>query len=483
MKKNKRELGIIFKGRNKNGITLIALVITIVVLLILAGVSVSMLTGDNGIITQAQKAKEETEYSSWSERIDLAIIETESKYGNPTMDDIINELINDNIILEDDKDNEELRNKGVITTVDGTKIEGKLNDYIKFGPGMVSDKNKEYEDVNGDIATIPAGFSVSIKNDEQIISDGLVVKAPDESEFVWVPVENINTMVQCEKAGGNCNLQLQSNGTLKCITHNSTEIVGKLYAIEDGESFGTLNTNYDANSGLREPAIITGNNDGNEYDAEYYSVAGFNSIDDMLSQLKNEYKIMAQSVAKYKGFYISRYEISFSSATETKEGTTGNIQSKANVMPASAVTDQGNMWYGFYKLEKEYAHTDEMKKSSIGSSMIWGSQYDAMINWANIGKDANKTKENTNGNHSGEKSCTGKYVNDKINNIYDLEGNLFEYTLESHFWGAKVSKGSCFKRGTDFQEGEAQSPSSRYLVNPSWAYRDQGSRMTLYIKE
>ena len=49
-----------FKKQN-NGITLIALVITIIVLLILAGVSIAMLTGDNGIITQAQKAKEKTE--------------------------------------------------------------------------------------------------------------------------------------------------------------------------------------------------------------------------------------------------------------------------------------------------------------------------------------------------------------------------------------------------------------------------------------
>ena len=46
------------KARNK-GITLIALVVTIVVLLILAGVSISMLTGENGIVTQAQRAKEE----------------------------------------------------------------------------------------------------------------------------------------------------------------------------------------------------------------------------------------------------------------------------------------------------------------------------------------------------------------------------------------------------------------------------------------
>ncbi len=99
MKKNKRKLRII-KESNKNGITLVALVITIVVLLILAGVSISMLTGDNGIISQAQKAKEETEYSTWSEQIDLAIIETESKYRNPTIDNIIDELIDDNIISD-----------------------------------------------------------------------------------------------------------------------------------------------------------------------------------------------------------------------------------------------------------------------------------------------------------------------------------------------------------------------------------------------
>ena len=51
-----------------NGITLIALVITIIVLLILAGVSIAMLTGENGILTQAQKAKEETEKAEAEEK-------------------------------------------------------------------------------------------------------------------------------------------------------------------------------------------------------------------------------------------------------------------------------------------------------------------------------------------------------------------------------------------------------------------------------
>ena len=59
--------------RNKRGITLIALVVTIVVLLILAGVSISMLTGENGIITQASKAKDETEQARVEELVDLAV--------------------------------------------------------------------------------------------------------------------------------------------------------------------------------------------------------------------------------------------------------------------------------------------------------------------------------------------------------------------------------------------------------------------------
>ena len=58
--------------RNFKGITLIALVITIIVLLILAGVSISMLTGQNGILSQATNAKNQTEIESEKEAISLA---------------------------------------------------------------------------------------------------------------------------------------------------------------------------------------------------------------------------------------------------------------------------------------------------------------------------------------------------------------------------------------------------------------------------
>ena len=60
------------KKLNNKGITLIALVITIIVLLILAAVSIAMLTGENGILTQAQRAKEQTSVAEEKELIALA---------------------------------------------------------------------------------------------------------------------------------------------------------------------------------------------------------------------------------------------------------------------------------------------------------------------------------------------------------------------------------------------------------------------------
>ena len=65
--------------RNQRGFTLIALVITIIVLLILAGVSIAMLTGDNGILTKSTQAQRETEMGEIADKINLAI---NAEYAN-----------------------------------------------------------------------------------------------------------------------------------------------------------------------------------------------------------------------------------------------------------------------------------------------------------------------------------------------------------------------------------------------------------------
>ena len=87
---------IINKKEAQNGITLIALVITIIVLLILAGVSIAMLTGQNGILTQANNAKNETELASAKEKVELAVIGaiSQTRDGTLTVGKLRTELAN-----------------------------------------------------------------------------------------------------------------------------------------------------------------------------------------------------------------------------------------------------------------------------------------------------------------------------------------------------------------------------------------------------
>ena len=95
LKTKKQNLRLITKNKRKeSGITLIALVVTIVVLLILAGVSISMLTGENGIITQAIEAQEKTDIADEKERVKLAAVAAAGKdgWGEITEDNLAEEL-------------------------------------------------------------------------------------------------------------------------------------------------------------------------------------------------------------------------------------------------------------------------------------------------------------------------------------------------------------------------------------------------------
>ena len=138
------------------------------------------------------------------------------------------------------------------------------------------------------------------------------------------------------------------------------------------------------------------------------------------------YKNMSAKVAKYGGFYVGRYEAS--------EANNRSLQSKSGLNPVAL------SWYElYYKCNKTYTG----KNDSVESSMIWGSQYDAMLNWAKNGADKDKLTNTTLGNHSGSVKTTGNsnYSNDSINNIRDLGGNLIEWTLEAYDTKYRVGRG------------------------------------------
>ena len=404
------------KTRTNKGITLIALVITIIVLLILAGVSIAMLTGENGILTQAQNAKNRTAEAEAQERQDLE---------------------DQNVLIEN--------------------IANGNNSIKEYHNGVPIPKGFYY--VGGEKDT---GLVISdVENDD--MSNG-----KHGNQFVWVPVDDINDMAQCETAGGNCDLQLVA-GVLKCTNeaHSETaeKIVGKLWATETGENFGTENKAYTQDSGLREPDLVT----------DYDNDTSYNNGLFTLDSLKIDYKTMATSVKKNGGFYIGRYETSLSTATDKVAGTSGTASSKAGVLPTSANNSATNRWYGLYSISKTY----EVAENSVQSSMIWGSQYDAMLNWVKNGTGADKdkiTKQGIGNNSSGSVTTTGNatYSNDSINNIRDLGGNLYEWTLEAYDTNYRVLRGGNY--------GNSNSPSYRDFNSPSSTYSTNGSRLTLYIK-
>ena len=138
----------------------------------------------------------------------------------------------------------------------------------------------------------------------------------------------------------------------------------------------------------------------------------------------------------------------------------------------SAATTSGDKWYGMYQKQKNFTKsTDKMQ-----AEMIWGSQYDAMLNWAMKGTDKAKLTATSNGNHSGGVVTCGNstYSADKINNIYDLEGNLREWTQEANSAYSRAFRGGYYDLSL--------SPSGRAYNNPYATYAYYGSRLSLYVK-
>ena len=283
-------------------------------------------------------------------------------------------------------------------------------------------------------------------------------------------------MAQCSTAGGSCNLELKGN-ELKCTTHNSTEIVGKLYATATGENqFGKVNTSYNPNSGLREPAVVTNNSSGTgtSYDGDSTNLSqlGYSNYSEFLTALKKQYKEMATSVAKYKGFYVGRYELGLEGDTPVSKNASTE-KNKDKVITADAGSSSLKNWYGLYKKCLEYK-VPGISNSSVTSTMIWGSQYDAMLNFMKRRGEENAIKSTSNSSIQNNSYVTGQKETDVIKNVFDLYACHREWTLEAHSHNLRVSRGGF--------SGNSYSPSYRLNNFPTNTNSYYSSRLTLYIK-
>lgn len=129
-------------------------------------------------------------------------------------------------------------------------------------------------------------------------------------------------------------------------------------------------------------------------------------------------------------------------------------------------------WYGLYARGKEFA-TDYVQ-----GSMIWGNQYDAIMNWMlerniDVTSGAPTTPEGTKVRNNSSR-ITGSKTEDKLNNIFDLLGNSSEMTLEASRTVGRAGRGGNHRYG--------DSPSYRYDDSAPVADSSDSLRPTLYIR-
>ena len=318
---------------------------------------------------------------------------------------------------------------------------------------------------------VPKGYTASKVTGETTVEDGFVIYEGEgevndtnkdtaqttRNQFVWVPVANPSEMYgrdeNCKKWG-------------KLYSFDEEGITANNWTEEDGVMSITATS---GTGSYREPDVVTGN-DGTKYDADNTNLqqAGLDSsatADTFKTQLETEFNSMIASVEKYGGFYIGRYE-------------TGNL-SKAEAVVVKNNSDIGSQtWYMQYKKAKGVA-----ANSNVTTTMIWGCQWDAVMRWMwNQGGDK-KTytydstgKGNYNGTNGNEAIPTGSNSAYAVNNIYDMAGNVRDWTIEASRTDGRVVRG-----GYCSNFAFSNPASYRGLNYPTVSSSLSGSRLALYM--
>ena len=421
-------------------------------------VSISLII-NSGIISKSKTAVDKYSQEEIQEQIKLAYSEWQmAKYSGETNDDAATFMQTKLIeVLGDNELKVEETGAGVFTvTLNGGKqytytvatgAVAKVKtvaDYTDATPGTANNSENTKYTSDGKTAVIPAGYAISSVSTEQSINTGLVIKEvvdnnndgiEDDStakrnEWVWIPVANVTDLYDTNTSN--------TEEWKLCGTDGNTKVVSAYKSkseILSGKTRTTPGTTSDPY--YREPDTLVGG--GTQYDAveANYTAAGFTSLSNMATSLRDDYKNMIDSVRKNGGFYVGRYELS-------NAGTKKDQPSLTNTN-----------WYNLYAKCKTFG--DE---STTYSRMIWGCQWDQVCKFISTAKDKNgqtislsnstkygnyKNSENSTQN----KINTGSNDNYNTNNIYDLAGNCLEWTQEAYYTDFRAYRGGRYDYGGD----------------------------------
>ena len=408
-----------------SGITLVTLVITIVVLLILAGVTITSLIGDNGMIKKAQEAANKMNESTQSEK------------------DEVNALIGK-----------------VNDVMNGTVTEGNNSTKVVDNLGTVISRteNKELEDSLGNKITVPAGFFiVKPAQDDTVtydytgdgvptVQDGMVIQnAEDGNQFVWVPVGNIKN-----KDGSTTTIKL---GRYSNFTMNGT----------------TLPTPaQEATSNSSNVAVIIG--------TWYFEVSDSFTGDSgkNLAAASNYANIKATDLQEWidtslanGGYYIGRYEATQSTIDATKAASVKEVEPWVDITQLDAA-----------KAAKRTYPVEGTNSSNYYSDLINSYAWDTAIVFIQAYEDSSYAEKNNSTN------VTTGANQDKVCNIYDMSGNGEEWVTETSIYTLDNNSLPCVLRGGFVSnEGEIISYTYTRNANPIDSVLSfHAFRITLYVK-
>ena len=472
MKKIKENIKINTKSARKNysnqkGITLIALVITIVVLLILAGVSINALFGDSGIIKRAKDAQNRMNNAQES---DLNALNDLDKW----IDNQVNGATGGNTTGGDETPTE----KPLITDSSLTS-----NDRTTSESTTVIAKDKKENQV-----VVPGGFKISSASGESV-QQGIVIEDKEGNQFVWVPVSNINgdgsnkikkdDGSEVEITLGRYTFKREKNSTTNLYEDGTPTIKQKGSEYDQTTlaqaTAGTLDTKYKAENYFYE---LNGSRTSNEKS----DLTGTNTTAKNL-------KDFIEKTESNKGFYIARYEASYGSGynssgkdTATKFGNAKPLSkvSKANSDNSMNYTE-GTLW-NFIKQGQAALVSQNMYKndSYVGSDLINSYAWDTAIvyiqamgneNYANANRDTNGNTTLKNTGSTGDEKCK----------IFDMAGNAREWTTEYSTNTISSSACPCTDRGGYCYDSNFYT-SNRGRYNATVSSSTISFRPLLYVK-
>ncbi len=483
MKKFRKE-----KQRNFKGITLISLVITIIILIILAGISINLVLGENGLFNRAKQAKEEY--------INAQIAEQEGINNLEKQIEELNKGLPQNTPETEAGTEVQLPSKWLTTT--SGYVETEKGEIVK--KEVVASNVKAISTGNGDIVPVPKGFFYV----GGTVSSGVVISDNEGDKNKYAGKADVPE-----------GAIYKEDGTVKTYTDEEYK------NLADEEKQKVLLGNQFVWIPVTE----------DEYKKVNWNNVSSNDYDSTTWETQTNSAELVQ-ISKYGGFYVGRYEAGTSEITistgsttvdfstqntasgwlndnfsirDGKSTATGRITSKAGEIP---------YYYADYftslKLSNNMYNTEYVR-----SGLVTGTMWDAIMNfiasegtsivttdctWGNYNNNNTITYESNRGRYAEINSNTGAMTTAfqpsddqyhysirttastedvKKKNLYDIAGNLWEWTQET----AYVNNTECYMlRGGSFDNAYSSHPACyRVYSTATHTGTGDGFRPALYI--